>query len=111
MAERVTSRIADHVAAFNAAVDSGEWTRFADRFADDAHMEFVDVPSGPFTGRTAIAAAYRDNPPTDTMAVRSIDSGQTSDVVGFAWTSGGGGTMTLEWTADGLVQRLVVAFD
>ena len=107
MADRVT----DHVAAFNAAVGSGDWTTFAASFATDARMDFVGVPVGPFNGRDAIAAAYRDSPPDDTMTVRSVDSGGTSDVVRFAWTSGGTGTMTLEWTPDGLVRELVVVFD
>jgi len=74
-------------------------------------MEFVGVPAGPFQGRDEIAAAYRDSPPDDTMAVRSVDPGGTSDVVRFAWTAGGSGTMTLEWTPDGLVRELVVVFD
>jgi steroid Delta-isomerase len=107
----VAERVTDHVAGFNAAVESGDWTAFADRFAVDAQMEFVGVPAGPFDGRDAIAAAYRENPPGDTMTVRSLDRGERSDVVRFAWTAGGSGTMTLEWTPDGLVQRLVVAFD
>jgi steroid Delta-isomerase len=111
VAERVPPRIAQHVTAFNAAVESGDWTSFADRFADDAHMEFVGVPAGPFDGRASIAAAYRVNPPDDTMTVRSVEPGDTSDVVRFAWTAGGTGTMTLEWAPDGLVRELVVAFD
>jgi steroid Delta-isomerase len=106
----VADRVAKHVAAFNDAVASGDWPAFAGRFAADARMEFVGVPAGPFTGRDAIAAAYRANPPDDTMVVRSVESGGTSDVARFEWTRGGRGTMTLEWTADGLVRELVVAF-
>ncbi len=111
MADPVVDRVADHVAAFNAAIESGDWRGFSARFAGDAQLDFVAVPVGPFDGRAAIAAAYLDNPPDDTMVVRSVDSGDVSDVVGFAWTRGGTGTMTLEWTPDGLVRRLVVAFD
>ncbi len=104
-------RVADHVSAFNTAVGSGDWRTFSARFATDAQLDFVAVPAGAFDGRDAITAAYLDNPPDDTMVVRSIDSGDVSDVVGFAWTRGGTGTMTLEWAPDGLVRRLVVGFD
>ncbi len=45
------------------------------------------------------------------MVVRSVEAGDASDVVRFGWTAGGSGTMTLAWTPDGLVQRLLVAFD
>ena len=111
MADPVVDRVADHVAAFNTAVGSGDWREFSARFANDPQLDFVTVPAGPFAGRDAIAAAYVATPPDDTMVVRSVDSGDVSDVVGFAWTRGGTGTMTLEWTPDGLVRRLVVAFD
>ncbi len=111
MADAALARVADHISAFNAAVESGDWRGFSARFADDAQLDFVAVPVGPFEGRDAITAAYLDNPPDDTMLVRSVDSGEVSDIVGFAWTRGGTGTMTLEWTPDGLVRRLVVAFD
>jgi hypothetical protein len=111
VADPVIDRVADHAAAFNIAVESGDWRAFSARFADDAQLDFVAVPVGPFDGRDAITAAYLENPPGDTMVVRSVDRGDVSDVVGFAWTRGGTGTMTLEWAPDGLVRRLLVAFD
>jgi hypothetical protein len=39
-------RVQEHVAAFNAAVRSGDWESFADRFAPDASMAFIGVPGG-----------------------------------------------------------------
>jgi len=45
------SRTADHVAAFNQAVTTGDWDTFAERFAPDATMRFVAIPVGPFEGR------------------------------------------------------------
>jgi hypothetical protein len=101
------SRTTDHVAAFNHAVTTGDWDTFAHRFAEEASMTFVGVPAGPFHGRTAIAQAYRDNPPTETMTLLGPDA----NTVRFRWASGGTGTMKLEWTPAGAVQALTVAFD
>jgi hypothetical protein len=103
----MTSRVADHVEAFNQAVGSGDWDAFATRFAETGRMAFVGVPAGPFEGRAAIAAAYRANPPDETMAVLADDG----PVVRFRWASGDTGTMEFNWTADGLVQSLTVTFD
>ncbi|WP_427892487.1 nuclear transport factor 2 family protein [Kribbella sp. GL6] len=101
------SRTADHVAAFNRAVTSGDWETFAERFAPDATMRFVRVPAGPFEGRTAIAAAYRENPPDDTMEL--VEDG--AEVARFRWSGGGTGSMELRWAPDGAVQALTVSFD
>jgi hypothetical protein len=101
------SRTTDHVAAFNHAVTTGDWDTFSERFADDASMSFVGVPAGPFQGRTAIARAYRENPPTETMTVEGPDG----DTVKFRWAGGGTGTMELSWAPDGTVQGLTVSFD
>ena len=101
------SRSADHVEAFNQAVTSGDWDTFAGRFADDARMEFVGVPAGPFEGPDAIAAAYRSRPPTETMVIL-VDDDPT---VRFQWSSGDTGTMQFSWTADDQVQSLTVTFD
>jgi steroid delta-isomerase len=103
-------RVARHLAAFNAAIRSGEWAAFADRFTPGATMAFTAVPAGPFTGRAAIAAAYADQPPDDTMAIRAVTSAGPVDTVSFAWTAGGTGTMRLTWES-GLVARLDVSFD
>lgn len=104
--ERVTA----HVAAFNAAVRSGDWGGFALRFTQTASLAFDGVPVGPFHGRDAIAAAYAARPPTDTMDVLTVDQDGARDLVRFAWRAGGTGTMRLTWAGDE-VGRLVVAFD
>jgi steroid delta-isomerase len=101
------SRIADHVEAFNQTVTTGDWDTFAARFAANAVMSFVHVPVGPFEGRTAIAAAYRENPPTETMTL--LDDGD--ERARFRWSGGGTGSMELEWAPDGAVQALTVSFD
>lgn len=101
------SRTAEHVAAFNLAVASGDWDAFAERFAPDATMTFTGIPVGPFEGRTAIAAAYRENPPAETMTLLQ-DGGEQAR---FRWSGGGTGTMQLRWAPDGTVQALIVSFD
>jgi len=101
------SRTTDHVTAFNHAVTTGDWDTFADRFAEDATMTFVNVPAGPFHGRPAIAAAYRENPPAETMTL----VGPEEDPVHFRWATGGTGTMKLTWTPTDAVQTLTVTFD
>ena len=105
------TRAADHIAAFNHAVTTGEWDAFADRFAADARMSFVGVPAGPFEGRTTIAEAYRENPPTETMTAVEQQAGPDGDTVTFRWSGGGTGTMHLGWAPDGAVQVLTVSFD
>jgi steroid Delta-isomerase len=57
-------RVAEHVAAFNEAVRSGDWQLFSTRFTEDATMRFVGVPTGPYIGRDGIARAYVDHPPS-----------------------------------------------
>jgi ketosteroid isomerase-like protein len=103
-------RVTQHIAAFNAAVRSGGWDAFADRFTPGATMAFTAVPAGPFAGRAAIARAYAGQPPSDRMAVRAVSSAGPVDTVSFAWTAGGTGTMQLTWES-GLVARLEVSFD
>jgi steroid Delta-isomerase len=104
------ARVTQHVTAFNAAVRSGEWTAFAERFTPDATMAFTGVPAGPFAGRSEIARAYARQPPADTMAVRAASSAGPVDTVSFAWAAGGTGSMQLTWES-GLVARLEVSFD
>jgi steroid Delta-isomerase len=104
------ARVTQHVAAFNAAVRSGEWSAFADRFTPGATMAFTGVPAGPFTGRAEIAGAYARQPPSDTMGVRAVSSAGPVDAVSFAWAAGGTGSMLLTWES-GLVARLEVSFD
>lgn len=101
------SRTADHVTAFNQAVTTGDWATFATRFAENAVMSFVQVPVGPFEGRTAIAAAYRENPPTETMTLLE----DKEELARFRWSGGGTGSMELRWAPDGAVQALTVSFD
>ena len=107
--EPLSQRAADHVAAFNRSVRSGDWASFADRFTPDATMRFVGASAGPFSGREAIAAGYASQPPSDTLTISRVVSRGDVDELWFAWDNGGAGTMTMRWSAD-LVAELTVAF-
>jgi steroid Delta-isomerase len=103
----------EHVERFNAGVRSGDFEGMLGSFADDAEMVFEGVPAGPFSGRDAIAAAYRDQPPDDEIAlldVREEDGGLVR--APYAWASAPAteaGEMRL--TRDGdRIRRLVVTF-
>jgi steroid Delta-isomerase len=101
-----------HISGFNAAVTEGDWSTFVAGFADDAVLEFVGPPVGPFAGRDAIAAAYAANPPDDTISANgpARDDGDET-VVPYRWNATGA-TGTMRFTEhDGRIQRLVVTFD
>ena len=102
-------RVQAHVEAFNTAVREGTWAHFALRFTPDAVMRFPQLPAPDAVGRTAIAAAYARQPPTDTMAAAAVRSAGDRDEVDFTWSAGGSGTMTIAWAQD-LVQSLDVVF-
>lgn len=59
----------DHVERFNAGVRSGDWAPMLETFRDDGEMEFRGIPVGPFVGKAAIEAAYREQPPDDQVRV------------------------------------------
>jgi hypothetical protein len=59
MTSQIPARVAEHVGAFNAAVQPGDWGLFAERFAPGAVMRFTDVPAGA-TRQDAIARAHAE---------------------------------------------------
>ena len=102
---------AEHVRVFNEAVSFGRWEPFIDGFAEDAELEFVGVAAGPFIGKQAIARAYNENPPDDTIAIDGDPSceGDTI-VVPFRWNrTNEKGTMRLTYKG-GVIRKLIVAF-
>jgi steroid delta-isomerase len=105
-----------HVAAFNAAVTSGDFAAFLTRLADDAVLRFENVPGAgrlEFSGRAAYTAAYAAQPPDDQLDITGpvrLEGGQI--VVPFAWRcDGDGGTMRLSVTEAGLISSMTVSFD
>ncbi len=100
----------EHCTLFNASVRSGDWAPFVATFTPDAHMEFVNVPVGPFHSREAIAVAYAAQPPDDTMTIRSVTVIDDDTArVRFDWDRGGPGTMTVRWQ-DRQVAELAIEF-
>jgi hypothetical protein len=93
----------EHVARFNQA----DWDGVAECFAEDGVLEFDVAPIGPFEGREAIAAAYREQPPDDEIRLVEVDDGDPV-VARYEWSRGGGGTLTAG-VVDGLIARLIVA--
>lgn len=100
-----------HVDLFNAAVRRSDYDALVDTFAPTAVMRFLGVPAGPFVGRDAIAHAYTESPPDDTMSIVDIkEAGPHTAQVRFEWDRGGTGSMTMSWN-DGQLIDLTVAFD
>ena len=71
-----------HISGFNEGVRTGDWSRMLEQLADDAVLEFVGIPVGPFAGKAAIAEAYRAQPPDDELVVLERLG---ADAVVYAW--------------------------
>jgi steroid delta-isomerase len=100
-----------YVERFNAAVRADDFGPFVATLAPGAVLRFEGTPIGPFEGRDAILAAYREQPPTDTMRVLSAEGDVYRGLqVRFAWHRGGSGTMRLGTQEAGRVDRIAVAF-
>jgi steroid Delta-isomerase len=75
-------------------------------FAEDAELVFEQIPVGPFVGRDAIAAAYREQPPDDEIVL--LDDDGT-----YAWSKNPAtpaGRLFLT-ERDGKIARLVIRYD
>ncbi|GLZ09345.1 hypothetical protein Acsp03_68110 [Actinomadura sp. NBRC 104412] len=102
--------VSEHVRLFNESVRTGDFSAFVATFHEEAVMIFEDVPVGPFHGREAIAVAYADRPPSDSMTTVSVEeTAPDAALVRFDWTTGGSGSMRLRWR-DGQVIELIVSF-
>jgi steroid Delta-isomerase len=112
MAEpELRSRLEHHVEMFNEAVRTGDFGDFLASFAEDAVMQIDGAAAGPVRGRAAIAEAYRDAPPADTMALMAMETdGEDAVRASFDWDNqSGGGQMYLRWQGSQLAE-LVVSF-
>ena len=67
-----------HVRTFNHGVRTGDWEPMLKHFAQDAELQFENVPAGPFGGLDAIRTAYREQPPDDEIVL--LDGGPR-----YAW--------------------------
>ena len=107
------SLLDEHVRRFNEGVRSGDFAPMAAAFAEDAEMQFEGVPVGPFVGRDAIAAAYRDQPHDDEVEIFDTEERDGFIVARYAWLRDEGhqaGEMRIS-QRNGEIQKLVVTFD
>lgn len=106
------SLLDEHVRRFNEGVRSGDFGPMLAAFAADGELHFEDVPVGPFLGREAIAAAYREQPPDDEVEILGAEERDGTIVARYAWLADQGrqsGEMLLT-PRDGEIARLVVTF-
>jgi cysteine desulfurase/selenocysteine lyase len=103
---------AAHIARFNAGVASGDFGDMVGHFTPDATATFESLPFGPFHGRDAIAQAYVEHPPDDTIDVLSTTEPDDRTIVArFAWhRTGATGTIRLGHRGTDLTD-LTVTFD
>ena len=96
----------EHVARFNRGVRTGDFGEMVSFFANDAELVFERIRVGPFVGRDAIAAAYRERPPDEEIVL--LDDDGT-----YAWASkpevAAGQLVVTE--RDGEIARLVIRYD
>ena len=106
------SLLDEHVERFNQGVRSGDFTAMVAAFTEDAELHFEGVPAGPFVGRDAIDAAYREQPPDDEVEILGSEERDGVIVAGYAWLREEGrqaGEMRLT-PRDGQIEKLVVTF-
>jgi RimJ/RimL family protein N-acetyltransferase len=106
-------RLARHVGSFNAGVRTGDWGRLMSGCTDDVALEFVGVPVPTVTGRAAVEAAYRADPPTGEIVVS--DCRREGDEVTAEWRMLASpaervGELRLR-LRDDRVARMLVSFD
>lgn len=101
-----------HIDRFNNGVRTGDFSPMIEGFAEDAEMFFEGVPAGPFRGRDAIAAAYRDQPPDDEVEILRVTEQVDGVVARYVWSdpTAPAGEMRLTLRGD-LIARLVVTFE
>ena len=106
------SLLEEHVERFNQGVRSGDFTPMVAAFAEDAELHFEGVPAGPFIGREAIDAAYRERPPDDEVEILGADERDGVIVARYAWLRENrrqAGEMRLT-PREGQIEKLVVTF-
>ena len=110
---RMSEVLHRHVERFNGGVRTGDWAPMLAGFDEGAEMEFRGVPVGPFVGRDAIAAAYRDQPPDDELRIlqeRRTDGRVEARYAWLAEPDVPAGELFLTHENDA-IRKLVVTFD
>lgn len=103
-----------HVRRFNDGVRTGDFAPMIQGFTEDAELIFVGVPVGPYRGRRALEAAYRETPPDDEVEVLSILERSDGEIAAvYSWKRDQGkrsGEMIFR-TLGGRIVQLIVTFD
>ncbi len=102
-----------HVEAFNKGVRSGDFGPMIDGFTDEAVLVFEGAPVGPFIGRSAIAEAYRSQPPDDEIDILRVSEADATIEALYGWHRDLGlpaGRMIISPSGE-LISRLVVTFE
>lgn len=73
------------VELFNASVRAHDFSRFVERFCDDAVLEFDGIPDPPVEGKAAIAVRYREDPPDDQIRVTRWKADGERITAEFRW--------------------------
>ena len=113
MEERDYALLERHGRLFNEGIWTGDWGPMLEHFTDDAELVFRGVPIGPFRGREAIAAAYRERPPDDEIRISKPRREGHELVMDYAWNAEPrlrAGEMRFTLAPDGRIARLVVTF-
>lgn len=112
---RVLAFVTGHVATFNAASASGDFSALLGQFTDDAVVRFENVPGAgvlEYAGREAYTAAYATSPPTDQIdVIGDPREEEGAIVVNFVWRDARSpGVMRLTVNDDELITHMLVAF-
>jgi acetyltransferase (GNAT) family protein len=75
----------DYLGDFNECVRAGDWSQLGPWFAEDAELLFDGVPVGPFAGRDAIMAAYRERPPDDQLLTFRAEASNDGVTALYGW--------------------------
>lgn len=114
MTDSLVALLEAHVARFNDAVVSGDFTTMIAGFTPDGELVFEGVPVGPFVGRPAIEEAYAHQPPDDEVRLLGAPRVDGATIESdYAWAAADGvraGRMIVT-ARDGAIARLVVTFE
>jgi RimJ/RimL family protein N-acetyltransferase len=103
----------EYVARHNQGVRTGDWEPLGECLAEDARLQFDGVSLGPFAGREAIVAAYRERPPDDEVRVLSAQESDDGVAADYSWAAAPerrGGRLVLSLRGS-TIERLVVTLE
>jgi RimJ/RimL family protein N-acetyltransferase len=106
-------RLARHVGSFNTGVRTGDWSSLIRGCTDDVMLELVGVPAPSVSGRAAVEAAYRADPPTGEIKI--ADARRDGDEAVAEWRMLAAGSERMGELRlrlrDDHVARMLVSFD